>query len=83
LGEALRGKAVGLTVLAQARDGYVASFALAEIDAGIGARPVWLAACKDGAALDGEEGPLRLLVPDDRRPARALRQLQQLRIVAP
>ena len=83
LGKALRGKPVGWSVLAEAKDDYKASFALAEIDPDIGDRAVWIAACRDGKALPDDEGPLRLLVPDDKRPARAVRQLLRLRIVTP
>lgn len=80
-GEALRGKPIGWTVFAKARDGYRAAFALAELDAGIGGKAVWLAACRDGAPLDADVGPLRLLVPDDQRPARAIRQLEELHVL--
>jgi hypothetical protein len=36
----------------------------------------------DGKALDDHDGPLRLLVPDDGRPARGARQVDTIRVEA-
>lgn len=77
-GEALRGKNLALYVRADAADGYRAVFALAELDPGFRADvPVVSARCDD-RPLDAKDGPLRLVVPGDKRPARWVRQLTAL-----
>lgn len=79
--EQLRGPAVRLGVLAHARDGYRALFALAEVDADLGGRAVLVADRRDGEDLDADTGPFRLIVPDDRRHARWVRRVVALEIV--
>lgn len=79
--EQLRGRAVRLGVLAHARDGYRALFALAEVDADFGGRSVLVADRRDGEDLDADTGPFRLIVPDDRRHARWIRQVTTLEVV--
>jgi DMSO/TMAO reductase YedYZ molybdopterin-dependent catalytic subunit len=66
---------VTLTVLVEAADGYRAVFALAELDPELTDRVVILADTKDGQPLPGREGPLRLIVPGEKRPARWVRQV--------
>lgn len=75
----IHGTALRQVLVAGARDGYAAAFAWAELDPALGGRRVFLV--QDG--LKAEEGPLRLLVPADARPARWVRQLDSLRLVAP
>jgi DMSO/TMAO reductase YedYZ molybdopterin-dependent catalytic subunit len=67
-------------LVAEASDGYRVAFALAELDPGTGDTQVLLAHRMNGAALDGEVGPLRLVVPKDKRPARWIRQLSTLHV---
>lgn len=74
-GETLRGPALALYVRITAADGYRAVFALAELDPSTGARDAILADRKDGKPLDEKEGPLRVIVPGDKRPARWVRQV--------
>jgi DMSO/TMAO reductase YedYZ molybdopterin-dependent catalytic subunit len=74
-GEAQRGPALALYVRVTAADGYRAVFALAELDPSTGHREAILADRKNGQPLDEKEGPLRVIVPDDRRPARWVRQV--------
>lgn len=62
-------------------DGYVATFSLAEIDPGIGGGVALLADRCDGAALAPREGPLRLIVPADRRPARWVRDVRTIEVL--
>lgn len=76
--ENLRGGALRRVVSVHAADGYVAAFALAEIDASIGDKRVWLVNRQDGAALAADQGPWRLVVPADRRPARWVRQVVRI-----
>lgn len=81
-GENLRGKALGLVVLARARDGYAVAFALAEFDDAFSDRPILLVDRQDGAPLPPSVGPLRIVVPGDRRPARWERMTIELDVVA-
>jgi hypothetical protein len=74
-GEALRGKNLALYVRVSAADGYRAVFALAELDPGFRADvPIVTASC-DGKALEAKDGPFRLVVPGEKRPARWVRQV--------
>ena len=74
-GDALRGPALALYVRVTAADGYRAVFALAELDSTIGNALAILADRKDGQPMDDEEGPLRLIVAADKRPARWVRRV--------
>jgi DMSO/TMAO reductase YedYZ molybdopterin-dependent catalytic subunit len=74
-GEALRGQSLVLYVRVEAADGYRAVFALPELDASFTDRVVLLADHRDGHPLTAAEGPLRIIVPSDKRPARWVRQV--------
>lgn len=74
-GEALRGKGLSLYVRVSAADGYRAVFALAELDPGVRDNvPIVTSRCDD-KPLDANEGPFRIIVPGDKRPARWVRQV--------
>jgi hypothetical protein len=79
-GRELRGPALALVVVAQGADGYRAVLALAETDPIMRGGHVLLADQVDGAPLPPKEGPFRLVVEDDRRPARSVRMLTSIRI---
>lgn len=81
-GENLRGKSMALCVLASAADGYHAVFSLAELDASIGGVAVLVADTVDGQAIPTGQGPLRLVVPSDKRPARWVRMVQSLTVIS-
>jgi DMSO/TMAO reductase YedYZ molybdopterin-dependent catalytic subunit len=81
LGEQLRGKALTTYVLAKAHDGYEVAFTLGEIDAAFGNEKILVADKRDGKPLSGEQGPLRLVCPDDKAGARSVRMLETLEIV--
>jgi hypothetical protein len=78
----LRGAHLDRYVLVSARDGYRAVFSLGELDATLGNRRVYLVDRCDDAPLDADSGPLRLLVPDDTRPARGVRQVERITVIA-
>jgi DMSO/TMAO reductase YedYZ molybdopterin-dependent catalytic subunit len=80
-GEALRGPAMATYVLAEAADGYRVLFSLAELDAGIADSEVIVADTMDGAPLADRLGPLRLVAPHEKRPARWVRMLKSLTVV--
>ena len=80
-GDTLRGKRLASCVLAEAADGYGVVIALAEIDPAFSDKQIVLAFLKDGKPLDEKEGPYRIVIPDEKRPARWIRQLTALKIV--
>ena len=75
LADSLRGRSLATYVLAEASDGYRVLFSIAELDARFTDRVVILADKKDGQPLPAAEGPYRLIVPGDKRPARWARQV--------
>lgn len=80
-GEALRGKAVASAISVEASDGYRVAFALAEVDTGFTNKVIFLADAKNGAPLDTSEGPFRVIVPDEKRPARWAKKVVRIRLV--
>ncbi len=81
LGESLRGAGLGLFLLAEAKDGYRVLFSLPEVDPEFSDRRVLLAYAKNGQPLDANDGPYRLVVPADKRPARWIRMLTKIYIL--
>lgn len=79
-GEHLRGKELALFMVVEATDGYRAVFALPEVDHAFTDRIVLLADRRDGKPLAEKEGPLRIVVPDEKRQARWVRQVISLTI---
>jgi hypothetical protein len=82
LGDKLRGPRMAEALLVEAADGYKVVFALAEVDPAFATREIILADKRDGKPLDAKEGPWRIVVPGDKRPARWVRQVTTFRIVA-
>ncbi|BCT92724.1 hypothetical protein LYSHEL_17480 [Lysobacter helvus] len=80
--EPSRGKDLSRVVTVRARDGYRVVFSLAELDATLGDRAVFVVDRCGGKPLDAKDGPLRLLVPADKRPARAVRQVETITVGA-
>jgi hypothetical protein len=68
-------------VIVTGRDGYAVVFSLAELLPAIGNRTVWLALDEDGKPLADSDGPMRLIVPDDKMPARAVHEIASIEIV--
>lgn len=69
-------------VLVTAGNGHRALFSLGELDATLGNRGVYLVDRCNDAPLDAEAGPLRLLVSGDTRPARGVRQVERITVIA-
>jgi hypothetical protein len=82
LGDALRGPRMAEVLMVEAADGYKVAFALAEADPAFATREIILADKRDGKALDAKQGPLRIVAPGDKRPARWVRQVTTLRVIA-
>jgi hypothetical protein len=56
-------------------------FALPEIDSAFTEKQIVLAFLKNGKPLDEKEGPYRIVMPDEKRMARWIRQVTTLKIV--
>jgi hypothetical protein len=80
-GDSLRGKRLVSCVLVQAADDYKVVFALPELDPAFNDKQIVLAFLKDGKPLDTKEGPYRVVIPDEKRMARWIRQVTMLKIV--
>jgi len=80
-GEKLRGASMASYVLAHAKDGYRVVFALPELDAGFTGVKVMGAYAMNGKPLAEGEGPLKIIAPQDKRPARWVRMLDRIEVV--
>jgi DMSO/TMAO reductase YedYZ molybdopterin-dependent catalytic subunit len=79
-GTELRGEFLAFYLLVEAADGYRVVFSLPELDDAFTDRLVLLADRKDGKPLNEREGPFRIIVPDEKRPARWVRQVVALTV---
>ena len=79
-GDQLRGAAMATYVVIEAADGYRVVFSLAELDPGIQDSDVLVADKLDGHPLEDKLGPLRVVAPLDKRPARWVRMARAIRI---
>jgi len=57
-------------------------FPLAELDPDFSDRQIILADKRDGKPLDDKQGPWRIVAPGDKRPARWIRQVPAIKVVA-
>jgi hypothetical protein len=80
-GEKLRGKFLRLAVIAHTRDNYDIVYALAEFDDAFNNRTILLVDRQDGQPLPDGQGPVRLFIPGDKRPARWARMVTSLEVV--
>ena len=81
LGKDLKGPKMALGVVARAADGYTVLFSLTEFDPNFSDRVIILADRRDGKPLDSHEGPLRFVVPGDKRHARWIRGVTTLEVI--
>jgi DMSO/TMAO reductase YedYZ molybdopterin-dependent catalytic subunit len=79
-GKELKGKALTIYLLIEAQDGYQVLFTLPELDALFTDKVVLLADRRDGKPLSEKEGPLRVVVPDEKRQARWIRQVKSITV---
>jgi hypothetical protein len=80
-GESMKGKGLTACLLVEAADGYRAVIALPEIDPAFTDKQTLLAFLRDGKPLAEKEGPYRIVIADEKRKARWVRQVTTLRIV--
>jgi len=83
LGEKLRGQALGTYVVARASDGYAVVYSLAEIDPAMTDNQIMVADGMNGKALALKQGPFRVVVPGDKRPARWVRMVSEFEVNNP
>ncbi len=80
-GEGIKGRELATVVRMSAHDGYQVVVSLAETDAVTRAAKMIVADREAGAPLKAEEGPFRLVIEDDLRPARSARQVERIEVV--
>lgn len=81
LGKQLRGENLVKYVLVKAHDGYEVIFALPEIDPEFTDQTILLAYQVDGKPLAKGEGPFRLVVPNEKKHARWIREISTIKIM--
>jgi hypothetical protein len=79
-GKGVRGPELATVIRVTAKDGYQVVFGLAETDPGTRKGRIILADRGDGAPLK-EDGPFRLVVEDDLRPARSARMVETIEVI--
>lgn len=80
-GESLKGKRMASCLLVEAADGYRVVIALPEVDPGFTDKQILLVDKRETHPLDDKEGPYRIVIPDEKRMARWVRQVKTLKIV--
>jgi DMSO/TMAO reductase YedYZ molybdopterin-dependent catalytic subunit len=83
LGKLLRGKAMASYVLVTAHDGYRVVFALPELDPDFSdtSKQIILADTADGKPLSEKQGPVRIVVPQEKKGARWIRMVETIEVV--
>lgn len=81
LGKALHGKALATYVVAEGSDHYRAVLSLAEIDPAFHPGDILVADTLNGKPLDPKDGPFKLIVTEDKHPARWVRNLISITVV--
>jgi DMSO/TMAO reductase YedYZ molybdopterin-dependent catalytic subunit len=69
-GKQLKGENLAKYLLVTCADGYQVVFSLAELDSSFTDRVVILADQEEGKPLPATTGPFRMIVPDEKKPAR-------------
>jgi hypothetical protein len=80
-GESMKGKRLSNCLLVEAADSYRAVIALPELDPAFTDKQTLLVFLRDGKPLGEKEGPYRIVIPDEKRMARWVRQVTTLKIV--
>lgn len=80
LGKELTKENLAKYVLVEASDGYRVIFGLAELDKAFTDRLIIVATLVDGKPLDARDGPFRIIVQDEKKPARCIKQVTSIKI---
>ncbi len=70
-----------LAVIVQGRDGYFTVLSISELMAELGNKKVWLALDVDGKPWPEADQPMKLVIPDDAKPARWVHSVQSITVV--
>lgn len=70
-----------LVIVVRASDGYTVVFSLPELLPDIGNREVEVALDADGQPLSSRDGPVRLLVPADKKPGRQVHGVTEINVL--
>ena len=82
LGPDLKGKNLNKYILVTASDNYQVVFAFAELDKAFTDRTIILADQVDGKPLPSGEGPFRIIVQDEKKPARCIREVTAIQVLS-
>lgn len=82
LGPDLKGKNLTKYILITASDNYQVVFALAELDKAFTDRTIILTNQVDGKPLPSGEGPFRIIVQDEKKPARCIREVTSIQVLS-
>jgi DMSO/TMAO reductase YedYZ molybdopterin-dependent catalytic subunit len=80
LGKDLKGENLTKFVSVEANDGYQVIFALAELDKDFTDRNMILATQIDGKPLAQGDGPFRIIVQDEKKPARCIKMVTGIKV---
>ncbi|WP_443946813.1 molybdopterin-binding protein [Pedobacter sp. AW1-32] len=80
LGKDLRGENLTKYAFIEASDGYQVVFALAELDPEFTDKKIILADKIDENLLAAADGPFRIIVQDEKKPARCMKQVTEIKI---
>jgi hypothetical protein len=68
-------------VIAKAKDRYEVIFTLGEVAPEFGNQSILVADKRDGKPMAGNQGPFRLVCPNDKEGARSVRMLETIEVV--
>ena len=80
VGEKFHSTGASYCMVVEAKDGYRARFAWAELDSTFMEKFVYVVTKRDGKPLSEKDGPFQLVVPGEKRSARWVRQVTALKI---
>ena len=83
VGDKLQSQAMELVVIISASDGYRASFGIAELDPAYTDNVFIVADIRDGKPMDSEQGPLRIIVPHEKKHGRWVRMVERITVFLP
>lgn len=80
MGKDLKGENLAKFASVEASDGYQVIFALAELDKEFTDRQIILATTIDGQPMAPTDGPFRIIVQDEKKPARCIKQVTGIKV---
>jgi DMSO/TMAO reductase YedYZ molybdopterin-dependent catalytic subunit len=80
MGKDLKGENLTKFISVNASDGYQVVFALAELDKDFTDKAIILATTMDGKPLPQGDGPFRIIVQDEKKPARCIKEVTGIKV---